>query len=71
MTSMQIVSLGALAAVVAWNYAPHLKWPVIKPKAPDTLKHIEQVLSIRASYPAPEVTTACTQLLQALLQTKP
>lgn len=71
MTSMQIVSLGALALVVAWNYAPRLRLPEMKPKGPDTLKHIEQVMAIRSSYPAPEVVNACTQLLQALLQTKP
>lgn len=71
MTTPQILSVAALAAVAAWNYLPVIKWPSIKPSAPNTLKHIEQVLSIRQSYPAPEVVTACTQLLQALLQIKP
>lgn len=70
MTTFQIVSLALLAAVAAWNYMPVISLPVVT-KKPNTLRHIEQVMGIRSSYSAPEVTNACTQLLQALLQTKP
>jgi hypothetical protein len=70
MTTFQIVSLALLAAVAAWNYMPAIRFPA-SVKSPNTLRHIEQVMGIRSSYSAPEVTSACTQLLQALLQTKP
>lgn len=63
MTTMQIVSLVAVAAVAAFFYLPRLTWP-----KPSSIRHIESVMVIRESTTSPEVKEACTSLLQALLQ---
>lgn len=66
MTTFQIVAIGLLVATVAWNYLPALPaWPKRKP---NVMKQIESVISIRDQATSPAVTTACNELLQALLR---
>lgn len=65
MTQMQIISLVIAAAVAAYFYLPGIKWPVTKPSR---VSQIQSVLAIRDSSSSPEVSKACTALLQALLQ---
>lgn len=62
MTTMQIASLIAVAAVALYFYLP--SWP----KKASSLRQIEAVLEIRDTNTSPEVRKACSQLLQALLQ---
>jgi hypothetical protein len=65
MTTIQIVSLIAVGAVLLISYMPSIKWPV---KQTSSMSQIEAVLTIRDNATSPEVRSACSQLLSALLQ---
>lgn len=65
MTTFQIVAIAILVASVAWQYMPAIAWPKRKP---NVMKQIEAVIRIRDQATSPAVTTACNDLLQALLR---
>lgn len=65
MTTFQIVAIGMLVASLAWNYLPAIAWPKRKPSV---MQQIEAVIRIRDQATSPAVTTACNELLQALLR---
>ena len=71
MTTYQILACLALLAVTAWYYLPAFKTVIPKPKTPDVLDHIEDIVNIRNSYDSPEITDACNALLHVLLGVKP
>ena len=71
MSRLQILSLVALAGAAIWTYLPSMaSWRLRFPVTQDTLGHMKNVMSIRASYESPEVQQAATALLQSLLQVK-
>lgn len=79
MTNQQVVSLIAVAAIFCWLYLPNIKEllsqvkptiPTIKPKQPELLDQIADIVAIRESNKAAEVTKACNALLEVLLQVK-
>lgn len=70
MTTIQILSLVALACVAAYSYLPAIQWPAKTPtgKKPDILSQIKDVVAIRDSYDSSEITKACNTLLSVLLK---
>ena len=71
MSRIQILSLVALAGAAIWTYLPPLASLRVRfPATQDTLGHMKNVMTIRASYESPEVQQSATALLQALLQVK-
>lgn len=69
MTQTQIIALVGVALAAAWSYGPQLKslLPDTQEKSP-LLRDLETVTRIRSSYKSAEVSQACQQLLEALLQ---
>jgi len=79
MTTQQVVSLVVVAAICFWLYLPNIKElvsqvkptiPTIKPKQPELLDQIADIVAIRESNKTAEVTKACNALLEVLLQVK-
>ena len=79
MTTQQMVALVALAAICCWLYLPNIKEllsqvkptiPTLKLKQPELLDQIADIVAIRESSKAAEVTKACNTLLEVLLQVK-
>lgn len=79
MTTQQVVSLVAVTAIIAWMYLPNIQEllrqvkptiPTIKPKQPELLDQIADIVAIRESNKTAEVTKACNALLEVLLQVK-
>lgn len=73
MNSIQILSLCAAAAVVAFTYLPikSIKIPRLFKSKTALLGQIESLVAIRQSYTDPDVVNACNALLQVLLKVKP
>jgi hypothetical protein len=65
MNAAQIISIVVLILVVAAVYLPSLLALKVKPSS---MKQVQAVLAIRDSTTSPEVRTACSALLHALLQ---
>ena len=66
MSQIQILSLIALAAAVAWIYAPQWKGLVLPQDS--LLQDLATVQRIRQAYNKPAVEKAAKELLEALLQ---
>ncbi len=64
MSYYQIASLVVLTVVAAWVYGPAIKLP----RGSSLLKQIAAVVNIRDTATAPNVVSACNQLLAALLE---
>jgi len=71
MSNLQILSLVVLAGVAAWTYLPirNFAWPTKLGKQ-DALGHMRNVMEIRDTYQSPEIQSAATALLKALLDIK-
>jgi hypothetical protein len=72
MTTMQIASVIAFIAVLAFTYGrPLLSRLPSFSSQPSLMTHVRQVVEIRSTYRTPEVTKACNDLLHVLLGVKP
>lgn len=73
MTTIQILAIAAVLAVVILTYLPlhAIKLPVSVKAKPSVLQQIESVVAVREAYTEPAIVNACNALLQALLQVKP
>ena len=71
MNQTQIIALIGVAIAAAYAYGPQLQMllPNAAQKSP-LLEDLETVTRIRKTYNSQEVSAACQQLLEALLQVK-
>jgi hypothetical protein len=70
MSSIQILSLIAVALAAAVTYIPFNAIRLPSASKPSVLKQIEAVVAVREAHTEPAVLTACNALLQALLEVK-
>ncbi len=69
MTTMQILSLVAIAVAAVWSYVPIPSLDLFKPRTTSALMNaVSQVVSIRDETTNAGVRDACTTLLKKLLE---
>lgn len=71
MTFPQIASLCLLVAAFVWVYGRPAVSYLFAVREPELMDHVRSVVTIREQYRNQDVTVACNELLQALLQVKP
>ena len=68
MTTFQMIAMGVLAVVCLSVYGPMLLPKLQLPKKSNLMSQIQAVVSIRDEATSPKVKSACSELLNALLQ---
>ncbi len=68
MTTFQLIAIGVLSVVCLTVYGPMLLPTLKLPKKSNLMSQIQAVVSIRDEATSPKVKSACSELLNALLQ---
>jgi len=70
MTSIQILSMVAVAIAFVATYVPFSAIRLPSVGKPSVLKQIESIVAVREAHAEPAIVNACNALLQAMLEVK-